>query len=86
LTKIEENDKIAVENLLNSKLGQNQGESLMASLAEKWYHDGEIKGKAEGEYNKAIEIAKKLLSKDNSITGIAYLTGLSIAEIEKLKG
>jgi predicted transposase/invertase (TIGR01784 family) len=48
--------------------------------------EGKVKGKVEGEYNKAIEIAKKLLSKDNSVTDVADLTGLSIAEVQKLKG
>ena len=40
-----------------------------------------MKGKAEGK----VEIAKKMLSKNHSISDISDLTGLSIAEIEKLK-
>ena len=43
--------------------------------------EAEMKGKAEGK----VEIAKKMLSKNHSISDISDLTGLSIAEIEKLK-
>jgi predicted transposase/invertase (TIGR01784 family) len=58
---------------------------IEASTVKKAEEKAEAKGKVEGEYNKAIEIAKKLLLKDNSINEIADLTGLSIADIEKLK-
>ena len=45
---------------------------------------GREEGKAEGENKKAIEIAKKMLSKNHSISDISDLTGLSREEISKL--
>ena len=45
---------------------------------------GREEGKAEGENKKAIEIAKKMLSKNHSISDISDLTGLSPEEISKL--
>ena len=45
---------------------------------------GREEGKAEGENKKAIEIAKKMLSKNHSISDISDLTGLSPEEIAKL--
>ena len=41
-------------------------------------------GKAEGGYEKAIEIATKLKAKNTSIEEIAELTGLSFDEIDVL--
>jgi len=46
---------------------------------------GEARGKAEGEHNKAIEIAKKMLSQNYSTSDIFALTGLSTEEIAKLR-
>ena len=47
--------------------------------------DAEAKGKAEGKAEERIEIVKKMLSKNHSVTDISDLTGLSIQEIDKLK-
>ena len=44
----------------------------------------EEKAEARGENKKAIEIAKKMLSKNHSISDISDLTGLSPEEISKL--
>jgi len=46
---------------------------------------GVDKGKAIGSDNKAIEIAKKMLSTDASIDYIAEMTGLSKEKINSLK-
>ena len=46
---------------------------------------GMQKGKSEGETNKAIEIAKNMLSKSYSISDISSITGLSHDEIKKLQ-
>ena len=51
---------------------------------EKGRIEGKIEGKIEGEHNKAIQIAKKMLSKNKSIEEIIELTELSKAEIENL--
>ena len=45
---------------------------------------GKAEGKAEGETKKAIEIAKKMLSKGKDIEEIMEFTDLSLAEIQKL--
>ena len=42
---------------------------------------GEARGKSEGK----VEIAKKLLDKNNSIEDVSDITGLSISAIDKLK-
>ncbi|MEM6338296.1 MAG: Rpn family recombination-promoting nuclease/putative transposase [Pseudomonadota bacterium] len=42
-------------------------------------------GKAEGKLERDIEIAKKMLSKNHSISDIEDMTGLTISDIEKLK-
>ncbi len=47
--------------------------------------EGMQKGKIEGEKQKAIEIAKKLLLKDLDIETIINLTDLSVEEIKQLK-
>ena len=47
--------------------------------------EAEEKGKAEGKVERDIEIAKNLLSQNIDINTISTATGLSIAEIEKLK-
>ncbi len=46
---------------------------------------GREEGRVEGKVEEKIKIAKKMLSKNHSITDIADLTGLSIIEIERLK-
>ena len=49
------------------------------------FEKGEAKGKAEGKAERNIEIAKKLISKGNSIDDIIDITGLSRDEILKIK-
>jgi predicted transposase/invertase (TIGR01784 family) len=46
---------------------------------------GEIKGKAEGELKKAIEMAKKCKKRGMAIPDIAYLTGLAEDEIRAME-
>ncbi len=41
--------------------------------------------KEEGEHEKAVEIAKKMLKKGSLVEDVAEMTGLSIDEIEKIK-
>ena len=69
----------------------------MGSLAEKWYHEGmqlgeargiqlgEARGTQRGEYNKAVQTARNLLSENIPIFTISKCTGLSIAEVNKIK-
>ena len=46
--------------------------------------DAEIRGEARGEARGKVEIAKRMLSKNHSISDISDLTGLSAEEISKL--
>jgi len=57
---------------------------IEANTIRNYEQRGEIRGRAEGENKKAIEIAKKMLSKNHSISDIYDLTGLSPEEISKL--
>ena len=57
---------------------------IEANTIRNYEQKGEIRGRAEGENKKAIEIAKKMLSKNHSISDISDLTGLSPEEISKL--
>ncbi len=45
---------------------------------------GLVKGRAEGEYTKSMEHAKKMKAKGFSLQEIAEITELKIEEIEKL--
>ncbi|MBV0900154.1 MAG: hypothetical protein KTV77_05625, partial [Wolbachia endosymbiont of Fragariocoptes setiger] len=45
---------------------------------------GEERGKAEGEKQAKIEVAKAMLAENMEINTIAKFTGLSVREIEKL--
>lgn len=92
LTKIEQSDKIKLEQLLTSKLNQEIGKKLMGSLAQHWEQIGEIRGIQIGEtrgiqIGKAeqnIEVAKNMFSNNYSIPEISRITGLSIQEINNL--
>ena len=48
------------------------------------FEEGEEKGKEEGEYEKAIAIAKEMVKNGEDIEKIALYTGLTKEEIEKL--
>ena len=48
---------------------------IEANTIRNYEQKGEIRGRAEGENKKAIEIAKKMLSKNHSISDISDLTG-----------
>ncbi len=49
------------------------------------HEKGSIEGKAEGEFNAKLNIAKKLLNNDYSVNEIVEITGFLQQEIEKLK-
>ena len=49
------------------------------------YDKGKAEGKAEGETNKAVEIARNLLRQNIDLQIISSSTGLSIDEIKQLK-
>ena len=56
---------------------------IEANTIRNYEQRGEIRGKAEGRVERNIEIAKKMLSKNHSISDISDLTGLSPEEISK---
>ena len=74
-----------------------KGQEIMSSISQHWKEEGieigtqegirigEALGEARGEVKRNIEIAKKLLSKDYSVSDISKLTGLSITDIQKLR-
>ena len=57
---------------------------IEANTIRNYEQRGEIRGKAEGRVERNIEIAKKMLSKNHSISDISDLTGLSPEEISTL--
>ena len=57
---------------------------IEANTIRNYEQRGEIRGKAEGRVERNIEIAKKMLSKNHSISDISDLIGLSPEEISKL--
>ncbi len=59
-------------------------ESELATAEEKGIKQGIEQGKKQGNFEKGIEIAKKLKSKNMSIEEISEITGLTKGEIEKL--
>ena len=68
----EEEDKKKIQN------------SLLSEAKENGYTTGINDGISKGENKKSIEIAKNMLKKNMSIEDISDITGLSIAEINKL--
>ena len=58
---------------------------IEASTIKKAEEKAEARGEAKGKAERNIEIAKNLLSQNIHINTISTATGLSIAEIEKLK-
>ena len=60
--------------------------NIERNIARREGHEkGLIEGKAEGEFNAKLNIAKKLLNNDYSVNEIVEITGFSQQEIEKLK-
>lgn len=51
------------------------------ALAKYYINEGEKKGFAEGEKQKALEIAVKLLKKGSSVEDVADITGLSLEQV-----
>jgi predicted transposase/invertase (TIGR01784 family) len=96
LTAIDQSDKIELEKMLITTLNKEKGAELMTSLAMAWKEEGieigiqdgikigEKRGEARGKNNKAIEIAKNLLSQKVDINTVSTATGLSLNDIQKL--
>ncbi|ACP53551.1 Transposase and inactivated derivative [Rickettsia africae ESF-5] len=101
LTKIEQADRIKLEDLLSTKLNPEIGTRLMRSLAQHWQQEGkelgvleglqvgEAKGiqigEAKGKAEERVEIAKEMLSQGCNISLISSVTGLDEAFISSLE-
>lgn len=55
------------------------------SMIEGAREEGEAKGREEGRYKKAIEVARKMLAKGKDMDEIVEFSGLTIEEVERLK-
>ena len=85
---IAEGDELLME--FNEWINKYVNDEETKELLAKWSdyiaeNKGYEEGIEDGSLQKAIEIAKKMLSKGNNIEDIIDLTGLSIEEIEKLR-
>ena len=89
LTKMEENDKLDLEKLLNTQLGDNHGDKIMTSLAQKWFNDGEAKGIEKGIekgiQKRNVQVAENMLRQGLELRLVSQVTGISIYELQKLK-
>ena len=47
--------------------------------------EGLAEGRSEGERDKALTVAKKMLNRDETIDKIVEFTGLTVAEVEALR-
>ena len=91
--------KIMLTQIIKNKIGKEKtdeflnklnigGDENMMAVFETIQQDNKRiyrRGKKEGIMEKSIEIAKKLLSRNNSKEEVAEITGLKIEEIEKLQ-
>ena len=91
--------KVMLTQIIKNKIGQEKtdeflkklnigGDEDMMAVFETIQQDNKRiyrRGKKEGIMEKSIEIAKKLLSRNNSKEEVAEITGLKIEEIEKLQ-
>ena len=96
LTKIEKNDKIELQKLLDNKLNPQNSQEIMGSLAQHWMEEGIEIGEAKGiekgiEKGKIVgitegkaELIKTMLKNGSDIQTISKLLGMSVTEIRKL--
>lgn len=91
-----ENEKIRKAKKELNKILADEKERYLADLRSKYlsdratmmensFRDGKENGQKEGQYAKAVEIAKNMLKDKKDITEIIKYTGLTKEEIEKLK-
>ena len=85
IDRIPEIKQQTFKQILDNIIPQDIGDKIMGSLAEKWYHEGEARGTQRGEYNKAVQTARNMLSENIPIFTISKCTGLSITEVNKIK-
>ncbi len=69
-----------------SLIRQTDISHFVEGTKEKAMAEGEARGEAKGETKSKMTIAKNLINKGMALDEIATMTGLSVAEIERLKG
>ncbi|WP_341791015.1 transposase [Rickettsia endosymbiont of Gonocerus acuteangulatus] len=93
MTKIEQTDKIKLENMLKTSLNPKTEEEIMGSIAHHWLQEGIEKGIVQG-IEKGIEkgsktekiiLAKEMMANKEPLEKIIKYTKLKKEEIEKLK-
>ncbi len=90
--KLPEAKQSELEQVLTKYLSEEEQGVIMRTVAQKYIEEGEARGihigkaegKAEGEKQKAISIAKNLLKAGLSVDFITQSTGLSLSQIESL--
>jgi predicted transposase/invertase (TIGR01784 family) len=70
--------------LINQNISHETGDAFM-SLAEKWYTDGELKGKLEGGLEAKIQVAKNMILAGSELVFVVTVTGLSMAEVKAIQ-
>jgi predicted transposase/invertase (TIGR01784 family) len=85
LLTYEQETKRIMDNQAAEDYKINQIKQQIIEAEEKGKAEGKVEGKVEENIRVKIEIAKNLLSQNIDINTISTATGLSIAEIEKLK-
>jgi predicted transposase/invertase (TIGR01784 family) len=93
LTGIDKNDKVDLDKVISSSINKELGEKFMpkfaTSLAKHWIDEGKVEGRMEGrmegKMEGRMETAKNMLEHGSDIKFIATVTGLDIAQIQRLK-
>ena len=83
IVKIMEKYSQTIENLIYYD-PEKEKEKLERAMIREAEKEGILQGISQGENQKAISIAKKLLSKGTSISEVSEITGLTKDEIENL--
>jgi len=84
LTRVEQADKIKLENMLKESLNPKIEEEIMESIAHHWLQEGIERGIEKGRKTEKITLAKKMLTDKEPIAKIIKYTDLKKEEIEKL--
>jgi predicted transposase YdaD len=88
--KIEQVDKMQIENILTGKLDKEVGERIMKSVVEHWLEEGielgEARGEAKGKAEAMESVAREMLSEGYDISSIIKLTKLDESSILALSG
>ena len=82
---IDKDDKISLGKILTANISQEKEGEIMGSIAQAWIDEGIEIGEARGKTEGKAELIKMMIAHGQSINTIANITGLSIADIQKLQ-